>query len=65
MVTSALDLADGSGWIGLALVRRSALDAATLEVEREGAEPLMLQLSLPEAFVAPPVGAGGAGRPAG
>ncbi|QPN64750.1 folate-binding protein YgfZ [Synechococcus sp. CBW1004] len=65
VVTSALDLADGSGWIGLALVRRSALDAATLVAEREGAEPLTLQLSLPEAFVAPPVGAGGAGRPAG
>ncbi len=65
VVTSALALADGSGWIGLALVRRSALDAATLVAEREGAEPLTLQLSLPEAFVAPPVGAGGAGRPAG
>ena len=65
VVTSALALADGSGWIGLALVRRSALDAATLVAEREGAEPLMLQLSLPEEFVAPPVGAGGAGRPAG
>jgi folate-binding protein YgfZ len=65
VVTSALALADGRGWIGLALVRRSALEAATLEVEREGAEPLTLQLSLPDPFVAPPVGAGGAGRPAG
>jgi folate-binding protein YgfZ len=65
VVTSALALADGSGWIGLALVRRSVLEAATLEVEQEAAEPLTLQLSLPEQFVAPPVGAGGAGRPAG
>ena len=61
-VTSALALPDGSGWIGLALVRRSALEAATLEVERDGSTPLMLQLSRPELFVAPPVGAGGQGR---
>ena len=65
VVTSALALDDGSGWIGLALVRRSALEVSTLRAERAGAEPLTLQLSLPEAFVAPPVGAGGAGRPAG
>lgn len=65
VVTSALALPDGSGWIGLALVRRSALEAATLEAARDGAEPLRLQLSLPDGFVAPPVGAGGQGRPPG
>lgn len=65
VVTSTLALPDGSGWIGLALVRRSALDRGTLTVAREGADPLTLQLSLPEPFVAPPVGAGGAGRAAG
>ena len=61
-VTSALALPDGNGWIGLALVRRQALAAPVLLTTGadEGAEPLALQLSLPEAFVAPPVGAGGA-----
>lgn len=63
LVTSALALPEGGGWIGLALVRRSALEAATLRVDRDGSEPLTLQLSLPERFVAPPVGAGGQGRP--
>jgi folate-binding protein YgfZ len=65
VVTSSLVLPDGNGWIGLALVRRSALDATMLTLEREGADPLTLQLSLPEQFVAPPVGAGGASRAAG
>lgn len=65
VITSALALPDGGGWIGLALVRRSALDAARLVVERDGAKPLTLRLSLPETFVAPPVGAGGAGRTPG
>lgn len=65
VVTSSLALGEGRGWIGLALVRRSALDAATLEVERDGSSPLRLQLSSPERFVAPPVGAGGQGRPPG
>ena len=63
LVTSALALPDGAGWIGLALVRRLALEAAAVQVERDGSEPLQLQLSLPECFVAPPVGAGGQGRP--
>lgn len=65
VVTSVLALPDGCGWIGLALVRRSALDAGTLSVDRDGGEPLRLQLSPPERFVAPPVGAGGQGRPGG
>jgi len=65
LVTSVLNLPDGGGWIGLALVRRSALEADTLEVPGDGDEPLRLQLSLPECFVAPPVGAGGQGRPGG
>jgi folate-binding Fe-S cluster repair protein YgfZ len=65
VVTSALSLPDGAGWIGLALVRRSALEAATLQMERDGSTPLVLQLSLPEGFVAPPVGAGGQGRSGG
>ncbi|MFM7228020.1 MAG: YgfZ/GcvT domain-containing protein [Cyanobacteriota bacterium] len=61
-VTSALALPEGDGWIGLALVRRAALEASILEVERSEADPLSLCLSLPEGFVPPPVGAGGAGR---
>ena len=65
VVTSTFALPEGGGWIGLALVRRSALDAATLTVDRDGSEPLTLQLSLPERFVAPPVGAGGQGRSEG
>jgi folate-binding protein YgfZ len=44
------------GWIGLALVRRGALEAPRLQAGEEGAE---LSLSLPERFIAPPVGAGG------
>jgi len=51
--------ADGwQGWIGLALVRRGALEAPRLRAGEEGAE---LSLSLPERFTAPPVGAGGQG----
>lgn len=68
-ISSVLALpADGgqaAQWIGLALVRRSALEMGSLTVAREGADPLTLQLSLPEQFVAPPVGAGGAGRAVG
>ena len=45
------------GWLGLALVRRQALEATELALEGGAA----LALSLPEGFVAPPVGAGGAG----
>ncbi|MFN9870028.1 MAG: YgfZ/GcvT domain-containing protein [Cyanobacteriota bacterium] len=46
------------GWIGLALVRRGALEIARLRAGEEGPE---VSLSLPERFVAPPVGAGGQG----
>jgi folate-binding protein YgfZ len=61
-ITSALCLPDHAGWIGLALVRRVALDAERLEVERAGACPLPVQLSRPDRFVPPPVGAGAPGR---
>ena len=97
LISSCLALPDGSGWVGLALVRRLALDDAELWCVAPGAagtvgdqdaaadgaaEPgpdaagvasgsasprdLRLTLSLPEAFVPPPVGAGGQGaeRPA-
>lgn len=65
VITSAFALPGGAGWIGLALVRRAALEAVSLAVEREDHEPLRLWLSLPDQFVAPPVGAGGAGRTGG
>jgi folate-binding protein YgfZ len=53
--------ADGwDGWIGLALVRRGALEAPRLQSGEEVAE---ISLSLPERFIAPPVGAGGQGTP--
>jgi folate-binding protein YgfZ len=79
-VTSALALPGGEGWIGLALVRRAALEQeqllcatngadaaggdatgadATAGAEAPAAGALQLQLSRPELFVAPPVGAGG------
>jgi len=55
--------ADGwDGWIGLARVRRGALEAPWLRAGEGGAE---LSLSLPERFVAPPVGAGGQGSAQG
>ncbi|MCS5691421.1 folate-binding protein [Cyanobium sp. FGCU-6] len=51
--------ADGwQGWIGLALVRRGALEAPRLRAGEEGAK---LSLCLPERFVPPPVGTGGQG----
>jgi len=69
VVTSALALPGGEGWIGLALVRRAALEQEQLLCavdaadaaggEAPGAGELLLQLSRPELFVAPPVGAGG------
>jgi folate-binding protein YgfZ len=70
LVTSAMALPGGEGWIGLALVRRAALeqeqllcaaDAADIAggAEAPGAGGLQLRLSRPEIFVAPPVGAGG------
>jgi folate-binding protein YgfZ len=55
-ITSALHLGDGL-WIGLALVRRQALERAALEAG-EGPHAPSLQLSRPPAFVDPPVGAG-------
>ena len=71
-VTSALALPGGEGSIGLALVRRAALeqqellaaahapDAAGGEgAEASGAGGVLLRLSRPELFVAPPVGAAG------
>jgi folate-binding protein YgfZ len=70
VVTSALALPGGEGWIGLALVRRAALEqeqllcAADAADAAAGAEApdaggLLLRMSRPELFVAPPVGAGG------
>ena len=70
VVTSALALPGGEGWIGLALVRRAALeqeqllcaaDAADAAAGAEAADAggLLLRMSRPELFVAPPVGAGG------
>lgn len=50
-------LAVDGGWVGLALVRRAALDAT--ELRRASGESL--RISCPAAFVPPPVGAGGAG----
>jgi folate-binding Fe-S cluster repair protein YgfZ len=69
-VTSALALPGGEGWIGLALVRRAALEQEQLLCAADGADAtggaeapvagaLQLQLSQPELIVAPPVGAGG------
>jgi folate-binding protein YgfZ len=70
VVTSALALPGGEGWIGLALVRRAALDQECLwaETEPAGEEGVALptdqhaqpmHLSRPDAFVDPPVGASG------
>jgi folate-binding protein YgfZ len=56
-ITSALELADGDR-IGLAMVRRAGLEQAQL-LAGEDPEAAQLSLSLPEQFVAPPVGAGG------
>ena len=58
-ITSCLELPataqQPACWLGLALVRRQALAEACLRAEGG----LELELSIPEAFVAPPVGAGG------
>jgi folate-binding protein YgfZ len=59
-LTSLLRLGTGEGfgsggWVGLALVRRPALAAGTLQVASQA-----LTISVPAGFVAPPVGAGGA-----
>ena len=55
-ISSALALSDGL-WIGLALVRRQALERAELGAG-EGPQAPVLELSRPPAFVDPPIGAG-------
>ena len=62
-IRSVLALPEG-GWIGLALVRRQALEDDTL-IGEGGTESLSLRLSSPGAFLAPPVGAGGRAQEAG
>jgi len=59
VITSSFSIDGGRAWIGLALVRRQALEAGRLRAG-EGAGAPWLELSLPERFVAPPVGAGSA-----
>jgi folate-binding protein YgfZ len=59
VITSSLSLEGGRLWIGLALVRRQALGAGRLRAG-EGSGAPWLEISLPERFVAPPVGAGSA-----
>ena len=59
VITSSFSPDGGRVWIGLALVRRQALEAGRLRAG-EGAGAPWLELSLPERFVAPPVGAGSA-----
>jgi folate-binding Fe-S cluster repair protein YgfZ len=55
-ITSVLQLPPAAGglWIGLALVRRSALDEPLLN----SGEQTVLELSLPDTFVVPPRGPG-------
>jgi folate-binding protein YgfZ len=59
VITSSFSLDGGRVWIGLALVRRQALEAGRLRAG-EGAGAPWLEVSLPERFVAPPTGAGSA-----
>jgi folate-binding protein YgfZ len=59
VITSSFSIDGGRVWIGLALVRRQVLEAGRLRAG-EGAGAPWLELSLPERFVAPPVGAGSA-----
>jgi folate-binding protein YgfZ len=59
VITSSFSPDGGRVWIGLALVRRQALEAGRLRAG-EGAGAPLLELSLPERFVAPPVGSGSA-----
>ena len=59
VITSSFSIDGGRVWIGLALVRRQALEAGRLRAG-DGAGAPWLELSLPERFVAPPVGAGSA-----
>ncbi|MFN5696475.1 MAG: folate-binding protein, partial [Cyanobacteriota bacterium] len=63
-ISSRLALPEG-GWIGLALVRRPALDDDELRLGDDASGP-WLRLSVPPAFAPPPVGAGGGqAQPAG
>jgi folate-binding protein YgfZ len=59
VITSSFSLDGGRVWIGLALVRRQALETGRLRAG-EGAAAPWLEMSLPERFVAPPTGAGSA-----
>jgi folate-binding protein YgfZ len=69
VVTSCLALPEGAGWVGLALVSRSALAEPHLWTGVGGAgdgtgpasDGWRLELSQPECFEAPPLGAGGQG----
>jgi folate-binding protein YgfZ len=56
VISSAMALAGGD-WIGLALVRRRALDHIQLQAGPGGAAP-RLEISVPDGFVRPPVGTG-------
>jgi folate-binding protein YgfZ len=66
-ITTAFRLSPGAGiqaggWIGLALIRRQALEVEQLGVylpEGGEAPPAVLSISIPDDFVPPPVGAGG------
>jgi folate-binding protein YgfZ len=57
VITSRLASADGLE--GLALVRRQALAEPHVLAATASGEPVPLEISIPEGFVAPPVGAGG------
>jgi folate-binding protein YgfZ len=59
VITSSLELPGSAGWIGLALVRKAWLQEPALLAG--DAPDAWLGLSLPVAFQAPPVGAGGGG----
>ena len=57
LITSSLELPDGAGWIGLALVRRACLQEPELRAAE--APGLCLRISVPPAFQPPPSGSGG------
>jgi len=57
VITSSFSLDGGRLWIGLALVRRQALGAGRLRAG-DGSSAPWLEVSRPERFMAPPVGAG-------
>ncbi|SBO43708.1 folate-binding protein YgfZ [Cyanobium sp. NIES-981] len=59
-VTSALQL-EGGDWIGLALVRRQALELPSLRLGT-GPGAGLVRMSVPEAFTMPPVGTGSQSR---